>query len=184
MTKRALSVGAVLVALLGSALAQTREAAQTTPAASISLNQASPSDLVEGPVELPHTGSVRAVNNAWYGPGALTLDARLFSFPSAFGWVQGTPGTLLPVFSARPLPRLVAPVELGIDQSPIFGLEPQGTYATGEVSLFYGKSTGGKYSREVKAAHLLGEITNGNTHITVGAAYEESNGRRPVLLGH
>lgn len=183
MMKRALSVVAVLVATCLSGAAQEPATANALQTATINLTQASPSDLVAGEVALQRTGSFRALNNAWYGRGPLTLDARLFSFPNAFGWVEGTPGDFLPTFMARPLPRLIPPVALGFDPTGEFDLERPGDYVGGEVSVFYGKSTG-KFSREVKAGHILGEIVHGNTHITVGASYEESNGRRPVLIGH
>ncbi len=57
---------------------------------------------------------------------------------------------------------------------------PKFDYATSEVGLFYGKSTG-QYGREVKAGYILSEIVEGNTHISVGVSYEESTGRRPIL---
>ena len=183
MIKRALSFLAALVAASVSAAAQETATANAIQTATITLTQASPSDLVEGPVEVQRTGSFRALNNAWYGPGPLTLEARSFSFPSAFGWVEGTPGALLPAFTAQSPPRLIAPVALGVDPAGDIALVGQGDYVTGEVSFFYGKSTG-KYSREVKAGYILGQIVHGNTQITVGASYGESNGRRPLLIGH
>jgi hypothetical protein len=51
-------------------------------------------------------------------------------------------------------------------------------YYSGELSVFYGRSSG-KFGREIMQTYFLGEVGNEKFHITVGAAYEESNGRLP-----
>jgi hypothetical protein len=51
-------------------------------------------------------------------------------------------------------------------------------YYSGEVGVFYGRSSG-KFEREIMQTYFLGEVGNEKFHITVGAAYEESNGRLP-----
>lgn len=181
--QRALSVVAASLALAVSLFAQETAASDKSRGADFTLSHANSSDLVEGPVAVERTGSFRALNQVWSGRGPLSLaDNRFFSFPSAFGWIEA-PSWFLPPFSARPLPRLVPPTLLGMDPVGEYDFAPQGDYVGGEVSVFYGKSTG-KYSREVKAGHILGEIVHGNTHISVGASYEESSGRRPLLIGH
>ena len=51
-------------------------------------------------------------------------------------------------------------------------------YYTGELGVFYGRSSG-KFDREIMQTYFLGELGNEKFHITVGAAYEESNGSVP-----
>jgi hypothetical protein len=186
MIKRALPFLAAFFAVGFSLSAQERETSDRAGLVDFTLPQATSSDLVEGPVTLERTGSFRVLNNAWYGRGPLTLvDGRLFSFPSAFGWVEGTPGDFLPDFTAEELPRVTPvgtlPRESGAKP---FDLFRKPDYAGGEVGFFYGKSIGGKHSREVEAGYILGEIIQGNTHIGVGVSYEHSTGNRPLLIGH
>ena len=123
------------------------------------------------------------LNNAWYGPAPLTLaDGRLFSFPNAFAWMEATPVGYLPVAALEEPTRAISaskpPRESG---NKALDLLPKFDYAGGEVGFFYGKSNG-KYSREVVAGYLFGEVVEGNTHITVGASYEHANGRVPVVI--
>jgi len=51
-------------------------------------------------------------------------------------------------------------------------------YYSGEVGVFYGRSSG-KFDREIMQTYFLGEVGNDKFHITVGAAHEESNSRLP-----
>jgi hypothetical protein len=51
-------------------------------------------------------------------------------------------------------------------------------YYGGEVGVLYGHSTG-KFGADVIQTYMLGEVGNDKFHITVGTAYEESNGRLP-----
>lgn len=181
--------GLLLLAAASFALCLSLSAQNTVPpvpSADLTLKQATPRRMVQSHVAVERTGSFSALNNVWYGHGPLTLvDGRSFTFPSAFGWVEGTPGDLLPTFSPVGLHRLVPNPMLPVDDANNAALDwfEQPDYVSGEVSVFYGKSIDGKFNREVKAGHLLGEIIHGNTHISVGAFYEESNGRRPVLIG-
>jgi len=48
-------------------------------------------------------------------------------------------------------------------------------YYSGEVGVFYGRSSG-KFKREIMQTYFLGEVGNDKFHITAGAAYEESSG--------
>jgi hypothetical protein len=184
MNKRLLSLVAASGALGLSVCAQQ----VTAPicSADLTLRQATPRRMVQSHVVVERTGSFSALNNVWYGHGPLTLiDGRSFTFPNAFGWVEGTPGDLLPAYSSVGLHRSIPNPMLPVDDANNAALDwfEQPDYVRGEVSVFYGKSIDGKFSREVKAGHILGEIMHGNTHISVGAFYQESNGRRPVLIG-
>jgi hypothetical protein len=183
MIKRALLAGALIFGVCFSLSAQ--ESTTSSPAASFLFNRVSPSDMVEGRAALlQRTGSFRTLNNAWYGSGPLTLvDARLFSFPSAFGWVEATPGDFLPAFTAEALPRLTPVTTLARDSSgKAVDLSPKVDYVGGEVGVFYGRSTG-KSSREVEQGYILGEVVDGNTHIMVGGSYEHSSGNAPRIIG-
>ena len=123
------------------------------------------------------------LNNAWYGPAPLTLaDGRLFSFPNAFAWTEATPVGYLPVAALEEPARVTPAAKLtGDSGNKALDLLPKFDYAGGEVGFFYGKSNG-KYGREVVAGYLLGEIVEGNTHITVGTSYEHASGRVPVVI--
>lgn len=174
----------VVAAILGPGFSlPAREMA--TSNASLALSQSSPTEMVEGRPALGRTGSFRALPNMWYGNGPLTLvDGRLFSFPGAFGWVEATQENFLPAFSAHHLPRVTPVTALaqstGGEKLELF---PKPDYVSGEVSVFYGRSTGGKYSREVEQGSILGEIVNGNTRIQVGGFYGHSSGNSPRIIG-
>ena len=51
-------------------------------------------------------------------------------------------------------------------------------YYSGEVGFFYGRSSG-KFEREIMQTYFLGGVGNEKFQITVGAAYQESNGHLP-----
>jgi hypothetical protein len=51
-------------------------------------------------------------------------------------------------------------------------------YYSGEVGVFYGRSTG-KFEREIMETYFLGTVGNDKFQITVGGAYGESNGTVP-----
>jgi hypothetical protein len=55
-------------------------------------------------------------------------------------------------------------------------LDPE--YWSGEVGVFYGQSSG-KFGREDFGSYIVGGVGNEKFQITVGASYEESNGRVP-----
>jgi hypothetical protein len=125
------------------------------------------------------------LNSAWYGPAPMTLaDGRLFSFPGAFAWTEATPADFLPAATLASPPRLAPVTTLTQDSSTnqAVNFQPDVDYAGGEVGFFYGGSTG-KYSHTVKGGYILGEIVDGNTHISVGASYEHASGRVPILIG-
>ena len=138
-------------------------------------------------VEVPPAkgGRFSTLNSAWYGPASLTLaDQRLFSFPSAFAWMEAAPADFIPAASLAEAPRVNparAPLTRDSVGKPV-DLLPKFDYAGSEVGVFYGKSTG-KYGREVKAGYILSEIVDGNTHISVGMSYQESTGRGANIIG-
>ena len=180
----------VLFAVMGFFAVGFSVSAQETPVLNengpvrFTLNQASADGAVEA---YPTQGQARlfgTLNSAWYGPGALTLgDGRLFSFPSAFAWMEAAPAEIIPAATLAAAPTVIRAAALA---APSVGqpvdLLPRFDYASSEVGVFYGKSTG-KYGREVKAGYILSEIVEGNTHISVGMSYQESSGRTPRLLG-
>jgi hypothetical protein len=62
--------------------------------------------------------------------------------------------------------------------SAVFNSPLSPIYYSGELGVFYGRSSG-KFGREIMQTYFLGDVGNEKFHITVGAAYEESNGRLP-----
>jgi hypothetical protein len=184
MIKRALLALAAIPGVCFSLTAQETLLSNSIQPARLELNQASPSDMVESRATLGQTSPFRTLTNAWSGSGPLTLlDERLFSFPSAFGWVEAMPSEFLPDFTAGELPRPVALATLARESdSKAVDLLHKFDYVGGEVGVFYGKSTG-KFSREVEQGYILGEVVDGNTHITVGGSYEHVSGRVPRIIG-
>jgi hypothetical protein len=184
MSKGALSTITAILGVCFSLSAQEIGKPSSPQPASFALSQASPREMVEGRVALRGMSNLRLLNNAWYGPGPLTLvDGRLFSFPSAFGWVEATPGDFLPAFTAQALPRTTpATILPGDTDSRAVDLPHQFDYVSGEVSVFYGRSMG-KSKREVVQGSFLSEMVDGNTHVIIGGSYGHSSGRVPRPVG-
>ncbi|HEY3664035.1 MAG TPA: hypothetical protein VGL24_12855 [Chthoniobacterales bacterium] len=173
-----------LAASLGVCFSSSAQVA-TTSDGSLSLCQLTPAEMVASRASLGMTGSFRSLDNAWYGRGPLTIsDGRLFSFPGTFGWVEGTPGDFLPHFSPEAVLSVTPESTLARGSGPKpLDLLRKVDYAGGEVGFFFGKSLGGKYSRQVEAGYILGQIIEGNTQITVGASYGHESGKVPRVIG-
>jgi hypothetical protein len=67
-----------------------------------------------------------------------------------------------------------APVDGKDSPSDIVSLPFSPFYYSGEVGVFYGRSSG-KFEREIMETYFLGQIGNDKFQITVGGAYGESN---------
>ncbi len=160
-------------------------AAEQPTADAFMLNRTSPSEMVQGRPALGRSGSFRSLTNVWSGNGPLTLvDGRRFSFPGAFGWVEATPDAVLPFLAVQATPRVTPAPTLGATAgNEKLELLRKPDYVGGEVGFFYGRSVGGKYSREVEQGYILGEIIEGNTRIQVGASYGQSTGNSPRIIG-
>jgi hypothetical protein len=185
MSKGALSTIAAILGVCFSLSAQEKRISSSIQPANFALSQASPREMVEGRVALKGMGNFRTLNNTWYGSGPLTLaDGRLFSFPRAFGWVEAMPSDFLPAFMTQALPR-VTPVTIlpGDTDSKALDLPHEFDYVGGEVSVFYGRSIGGKSKREVVQGSFLSEVVDGNTHIIMGGSYGHSSGHVPRPTG-
>ncbi len=162
------------------ALGVTLSAQEATPNLSL---ETGAERVVQTPATAGATVHFAALNDAWYGPAALTLsDEALFSFPNAFAWMEAAPAEYLPAATLAETPRLTtspATRTREVASRPV-DLLPKFDYASSEVGVFYGKSTG-KYGREVKAGYILSEIVEGDTHISVAISYQEASGRTPRL---
>jgi hypothetical protein len=183
MTKRALFAVAGFLSLCLSLSAQETQRPGPIQPVSLTLNPLGLSGLVDSRSALAQTDI--ALNNAYGVLPSLTLsDGGLFSFPSAFGWMEATPADFLPVFTAEEPRRFNSARSTPSRDSgnKAVDLLPKFDYASGEVGVFYGKSTG-KFGREVKQGYILGEVGDDKFHFTVGAAYQDSSGRLPRLLG-
>ena len=71
-----------------------------------------------------------------------------------------------------------APIDGKDSPSEIVGSPLSPFYYSGELGVFYGRSSG-KFGREIMQTYFLGEVGNDKFLIRVGAAHEESNGRVP-----
>jgi hypothetical protein len=71
-----------------------------------------------------------------------------------------------------------APIDGKDSPSEIVSSPLSPIYYSGELGVLYGRSSG-KFGGEIMQTYSLGEVGNEKFHITVGAAYEESNGRLP-----
>ena len=71
-----------------------------------------------------------------------------------------------------------APVDEKDLPSEIVSLPLSPFYYSGEVGVFYGRSSG-KFEREIMETYFLGTVGNDKFQITVGGAYGESNVNAP-----
>ena len=120
---------------------------------------------------------------------SLTLsDGRLFSFsgavvpPSFFNWMDPTPDFLPALSAPEQSGRATTSKTSSKDSSKeVVDVRPNlFDYASGEVGFLYGRSTG-KYGRDYMQGYIFGEVGDDKFRISVGASYEESNGRIPRL---
>ena len=111
--------------------------------------------------------------------GPATFSSReTFSLATTFNLV-GTPTSFLPTTmtttgsSSRSIPATSSKDKDSSD----YPLDLRsGYYVTGEVGFVYGRSTG-KFGGDYKEGYIIGEVGNDKVHITVGASYEDWNGR-------
>jgi hypothetical protein len=117
--------------------------------------------------------------------GPTTFSNReTFSLATTFN-LMGTPSSFLPATMATQSPSRSAPATSSKDKDSSdypLDLRP-GYYVTGEVGFVYGRATG-KFGGDYKEGYIIGEVGNDKLHITVGAAYEDSNWNgKTVRLG-
>ena len=115
-----------------------------------------------------------------FGP-ALFSNRETFSLATTFNLV-GTPTSFLPATMAMESPSRGIPATSSKDKDSSdypLDLRP-GYYVTGEVGFVYGRSTG-KFGGDYKEGYIIGEVGNDKLHITVGASYEDWNGRTSRL---
>ncbi len=157
-----------------------QEAPPAGQPAALALNELGPDSL--GNARSTLGKSTEILNYAYDDLPSLSLaDRARFAFPSAYAWIEATPAALAPASNLQDPPRVNQPARatLAREASPRpVDLLPKFDYASSEVGVFYGKSTG-KYGREVKQGYLTSEIVDGNTHISVGISYQESTRNVP-----
>ena|ERR1041385_8023510 len=178
MSIRSLFAVMVFFALGFSVSAQEANRPERLQPARLTLDQAG-ADGVVG-TSATETRLFGTLNSGWYRPAALTLaDGRLFTFPTAFAWIEPAPVDFIPAVLLAEPPRVTPVATLAQNQArPPADLLPRVDYIGGEVGGFYGKSFG-KNGLEVKGGYIRSEIIEGNTYINFGASYEESSGRLP-----
>ena len=125
-----------------------------------------------------------ALNNSISLPSLSLSDGQRFSFsgtvaaPFSFGWIEPTAPDFLPALSTTAPPRAHAAAAYPKDSSKeVLDVQKPNLfdYATGEVGVLYGRSTG-KFSGDFEQAYIFSEVGNDKFHISVGAAYENSSG--------
>jgi hypothetical protein len=183
MTKRALFAGAGFLGLCFSLSAQEAPSLGPIQPGLFTLNQLGQSGVVGARSALRQTDFL--LSSAYGGlPSLMLANRQLFYFPSAFAWMEATPTAFLPPFTAMEPARVRPATAFARDSGDkAVDLRPDSSYAFGEVSVFYGRSTG-KFGGEVKQGYILGGVGNDKTQITVGASYGQASGRVPVPVGH
>jgi len=124
-----------------------------------------------------------ALNNSISLPSLSLSDGQRFSFwgavtaPFSLSWMEPTPPDFLPALSPPSPQTATSPAAYPKDSSKeVVDVQKPNLldYATGEVSVLYGRSTG-KFSGDLEQAYIFGEVGNDKIHISAGAAYENSN---------
>ena len=128
-----------------------------------------------------HGDLLSTLSSSYYSmPALMLLDGRRLSLSYGYDWIEPMPPDFLPELSTRPARVSAATTAWQDLRNKTLEVQPKPfSYAYGEVSVFYGTSTGGKFSREVKQGHIFGEMGNDKTRISVGASYENSRGHVP-----
>ena len=137
--------------------------------------------LNQSRMAISHALDLSTLNCAYYGFPAMTLlDGRPLSLSSARDWIEPVTLDFLPAVGIDATPRIrsSAKVRESSGDEVVTAKPKFFDYVGGEVGVLYGHSVGGKFSREVEQGYILGEMGNDTTHITVGASYERSSGRR------
>ena len=184
MSKCALFAVAGVLGLCISLSAQEIRDSGSIQAGNFTLNPLTQGGASSTRSALGQTGFFGTLGGAWNGPLPLTLaDGSIFSFPGAFAWMAAPPVDFLPA-AALAQPARVSPAASSARDSgnETVSLLPKFDYAGGEVGAFYGKSSG-RFGREVEGGYIIGEVVDGNTHISVGASYQHSSGRVPNVFG-
>ena len=171
MTKRALFA---VAGFLGCCLSLSAQ--ETQRPVLFTLNQPAQSGVANTRADMFGT-----LNSAYYGFPWLSLsDGRFFSLSNAYNWIEAPPPDFLPALSAEEPARVrTAATSRRDSDNKMVEVKPKlFDYVHGEVGVLYGRSTG-KFSRELEAGYILGEMGNDKTHISVGAFYEKESGHVP-----
>jgi hypothetical protein len=176
MVKRvALSVAAFLSLCLSLGAEQPARAAHLSLAQLNSLAPQNNRPLFFQPTVFSRLGDPLSIDGS---SGLATFSSReTFSLATTFNLV-GTPPSFLPTTMAMESPSRGNHATSSKDQDSSdypLDLRP-GYYVTGEVGFVYGRSTG-KFGGDYKEGYIIGEVGNDKIHISVGASYEDWNGR-------
>ena len=179
MTKRVvLGVAAFLSLCLSLGAEQPARAAHPYALSLAQLNSLAPQNgrpLFFQPTVFSRLGNPLLIDGS---SGPATFSSReTFSLATTFN-LAGTPTSFLPTTMAMESPSRSVPATSSKDKdSSDYPLDLRsGYYVTGEVGFVYGRSTG-KFGGDYKEGYIIGEVGNDKVHITVGASYEDWNGR-------
>jgi hypothetical protein len=133
--------------------------------------------------------------SAAYIPSLRLSDGTAFPFGSAFAWMEMTPADFLPNWRPEGWENMS---DLSLAQtapegrrrtigasSPGYSKDSSKEFVDvretnllenvhGEVGFLYGRSAGGRYSREVESGYIFGTTGDDKVQISVGAFYENS----------
>jgi hypothetical protein len=124
-------------------------------------------------------GLLSTLSDALYFPSLALSDRKISSIYNDNDWIETLPPDFLPPLSAEAPARLRTASKRSSDDKTIPVQPKLFDYVHGEVSVLYGHSLGGKFSRELESGYVLGEIGNDKYDINVGAFYEHSSGHVP-----
>jgi len=106
-------------------------------------------------------------------PVSPLLNRGFLSFSTALDWL--TPVDALPAKNVGTRQSEAPPPNSDRSLPGRLGeLLPNVDYATAEIGFMYGRFTG-KSGGDYKLGYILGEVGDDKVHISVGAAYEDSN---------
>jgi hypothetical protein len=178
MTKRALFV---VAGFLGCCLSVSAQETQRSRADLCTLSSSRGTGAVN-----THADFFRRLNGSYDAFSGLVLaDGGYVSLANAYNWIEPVLPDFVPIFST-PATTGAAAAGKSWRDSDITVVEAKHKvfdYFRGEAGVLYGTSTGGKFSRELEAGYIFGEMGNDKTQITVGTSYEHSSGRVPYF-GH
>lgn len=110
-------------------------------------------------------------------PASPLVNGGFLSASTALDWMMPMDVVSAPYPRTRQSAPASAPAERNLADH-LGNLLPNIDYATAEVGFMYGRSTG-KFGGDYKLGYVIGEVGDDKVHISVGAAYEDSNLRFP-----
>ena len=175
MTKRGLFPVVVFLGLCFSLAAEQASGSPSGPGGPFTLAQLRGMAAANNGSVLFQPTLFNSLDNPVFGLPFPNRD--VFSLATTFNLVGTAPQSFLPFSPAIESPVARLPETAAKDSSNrLFDVRPNFDYVTGEVGFVYGRASG-KFGGDYKEGYIIGEVGNDKFHITVGASYEDWNGR-------